>query len=118
MKVVQRSHEIWGGDDELQSELDKRVANKQIMKQKKFTKKLEGFNIQTSMNVSECSMSWRCFSELRRAVRTSTWQKKLGNHVHEFPSEGEEGGETYDEETDSWSKTCSTCGYTMNYEKM
>ena len=56
--------------------------------------------------------------ELRRAVRTSTWQKKLGNHVHEFPTEGEEGGETYNEETDSWSKTCSTCGYTVNYEKM
>lgn len=97
LQVVKRSLEIWGGEDKLQTELDKRAANKQVMKQKKFSKKLE---------------------ELRREVRTSTWQKKLGNHVHEFPSEGEEGGETYNEETDSWSKTCRTCGYTVNYEKM
>jgi hypothetical protein len=35
-----------------------------------------------------------------------------------FPIEGEEGEETYDEETDTWTKTCKTCGYQLSYEKM
>ncbi|XP_062502668.1 DNA repair protein complementing XP-A cells-like [Corticium candelabrum] len=97
LQVIKRSQDIWGGDANLEMELDKRAANKQIMKQKKFAKNLK---------------------ELRQAVRTSTWQRELTNHVHEFPAEGEDGCETYHEKTDSWSKTCRTCGYTLTYEKM
>ena len=36
-------------------------------------------------------------TELRRAVRTSTWKKDTRGHVHDFPKEGEEGGEVYKE---------------------
>jgi len=28
------------------------------------------------------------------------------------------GEESYDEESDMYSKTCSTCGHTLRYEKM
>ena len=38
-------------------------------------------------------------TELRRAVRTSTWKKDTRGHVHDFPKEGE-GGEVHNEETD------------------
>lgn len=58
------------------------------------------------------------FAELRKAVRTSTWQKDLSKHQHVYPKEGEEGGETYDEETDMWTKTCKDCGYQVEFEKM
>lgn len=58
------------------------------------------------------------FTELRKAVRTSTWRKKTSKHEHDYPKEGEEGGETYDEETDTWTKTCKTCGYQLTFEKM
>ena len=37
-------------------------------------------------------------TELRRAVRTSTWKKDTRGHVHDFPKEGE-GGEVHNEET-------------------
>ena len=36
-------------------------------------------------------------TELRRAVRTSTWKKDTRGHAHDFPKEGEEGGEVYKE---------------------
>ena len=58
------------------------------------------------------------FLELRRAVRTSTWKRDSHRHVHEFPAEGEPGGEVYDEESDTWTKTCRTCGHSVTYEKM
>ena len=51
-------------------------------------------------------------------MRTSTWKKDTSRHEHEFPEAGEEGGEVYDEETDTWTKTCKTCGYKLTYEKM
>ena len=52
-------------------------------------------------------------TELRRAVRTSTWKKDTSRHEHEFAEE-----EVYNEETDEWTKTCKTCGYQLTYEKM
>lgn len=65
---------------------------------------------------SLCFLSYE--PELRRAVRTSTWKKDTSRHEHEFPEAGQEGGEVYDEETDTWTKTCKTCGYQLTYEKM
>ena len=56
--------------------------------------------------------------ELRHAVRTSTWKRDSSQHVHDFPAEGEAGGEVYDEESDTWTKTCRTCGHGVTYEKM
>ena len=51
-------------------------------------------------------------------MRTSTWRKTPTKHEHEFPADGEEGCEVYNEEDDTWTKTCKTCGYKLTYEKM
>ena len=40
-------------------------------------------------------------TELRGAIRTSTWKKDTRGHVHDFLKEGEGGGgEVHNEETD------------------
>ena len=46
------------------------------------------------------------------AVRSSLWKKDMGGHEHTY------GEETYDEEEDEYSKTCTECGHTLTYEKM
>ncbi|XP_074625782.1 DNA repair protein complementing XP-A cells homolog isoform X1 [Acropora palmata] len=97
LKIVQRSHDIWGGEEGLEEARAEKAEKREVQKQRKFNKKVK---------------------ELRRAVRTSTWKKDTRGHVHDFPKEGEEGGEVYDEETDTWTKTCKTCGYQLSYEKM
>lgn len=51
--------------------------------------------------------------KLRMEVRSSLYDKtQKGSHVHKF------GPETYDEEEDTYTKTCTTCGYENTYEKM
>lgn len=75
--------------------------------------------ISSAKKVTENSLCFLSYKpELRRAVRTSTWKKDTSRHEHEFPEAGQEGGEVYDEETDTWTKTCKTCGYQLTYEKM
>ena len=54
------------------------------------------------------------FTELRKAVRTSTWQKDLSKHVHDYDIENE----VYDEEEDVYTKKSKTCGHEVQYEKM
>ncbi|XP_031553476.1 DNA repair protein complementing XP-A cells homolog [Actinia tenebrosa] len=95
-QVKKRAYEIWGDEEGLEEAKEERIEKREIQKQKKFDKKVK---------------------ELRKAVRTSTWRKNISKHEHDYPKEGE-GGETYDEETDSWTKTCKTCGYQLTFEKM
>jgi len=45
-------------------------------------------------------------------VRSSLIRKEKTTHEHEFEDE------EYDEEEDTYSKSCRTCNYTMTYEKM
>jgi hypothetical protein len=52
---------------------------------------------------------------LRMQVRGSLYKKEISSssvHEHDF------GEETYDEDKDSYSKTCKTCSHTLQYEKM
>ena len=73
-------------------------------------------NLKTIQNVPTILVSFYLFfhaTELRRAVRTSTWKKDTSRHQHQFEEE-----EEYNEETDEWTKTCKTCGYQLTYEKM
>ena len=44
--------------------------------------------------------------------------KSYAPHMHKFPAPGEKGGEVYDPDSDTWSKTCSECGHTITFEKM
>lgn len=92
-QVIARALEIWRSLDKIEDEKEKRVDNKEKTKQKKFEKRIK---------------------ELRRAVRTSTWQKVEQVHEHDYDSENE----TYNEEDDEYSKTCKICGHVLKYEKM
>jgi len=99
MKLYFREHihnraiEVWGSDEAIEEQKEKRVVNKEKLKTKKFEKKIK---------------------DLRRAVRTSTWHKDLSKHEHEYASEDEE----YDEENDVYKKKCKTCDHVLEYEKM
>lgn len=44
--------------------------------------------------------------------------KSYAPHQHIFPAVGEKGGEEYDAESDTWTKTCRECGHTIKFEKM
>ena len=46
------------------------------------------------------------------SVRSSLWRKDLSGHEHEYEEE------VYDEDEDTYSKTCNTCGHVWTYEKM
>ncbi|XP_046857652.1 DNA repair protein complementing XP-A cells homolog [Xenia sp. Carnegie-2017] len=96
-QVFARSLEVWGDEEAMEEERERRANAREKRKEKQFDKKVK---------------------ELRRAVRTSTWKKNSSHHVHEFPANGEPGEEVYDEKTDTWTKTCRTCGYSVTYEKM
>ena len=92
-QIIARALEVWKSLDTIEDEKEKRVDNKEKTKQKKFEKRIK---------------------ELRRAVRTSTWQKVEQAHEHDYDSENE----TYDEDEDEYSKTCKICGHVLKYEKM
>ena len=48
-------------------------------------------------------------------VRGSLYKKEIaGASIHEHVF----GEESYDEESDMYSKTCKTCGHTQQYKKM
>ncbi|XP_032218220.2 DNA repair protein complementing XP-A cells homolog [Nematostella vectensis] len=96
-QVIARAYEVWGSEEGLLQAKEEKSEKREEQKQRKFDKKVK---------------------ELRKAVRTSTWRKDLSKHTHEFLSEGKEGGETYDKQLDTWTKTCKTCGYKLTYEKM
>ena len=91
--IIDRAKEIWGSLEKIEEEKEKRLDNKERTKQKRFEKKIK---------------------ELRRAVRTSTWQKVEQTHEHDYDSDNEQ----YDEESDEYSKTCKSCGHVLKYEKM
>ena len=57
---------------------------------------------------------FKLFAELRRAVRSSLVQSTSKHHEHVFPTDSE----VYDPTSDTWTKTCSECGYRLTFEKM
>ncbi|KAG8455022.1 hypothetical protein GDO86_001296 [Hymenochirus boettgeri] len=90
LQVIRRSLEVWGTEEALEEAKEARQDNREKIKQKKFDKKVK---------------------ELRHAVRSSLWKKASSVHQHEY------GPEEHIEE-DMYRKTCTACGYEMNYEKM
>jgi len=51
--------------------------------------------------------------QLRMQVRSSLYDKTTkASHVHEF------GEDTYNEDDDTYTHICNTCGYEETYEKM
>lgn len=90
-QVKARALEVWGDQEKLEEAKDHRTVNKEKAKQKKFDKRVK---------------------ELRMAVRSSLWRKEIAGHEHVY------GEETYNDDDDEYSKTCTTCGHVMTYEKM
>ena len=84
--------EIWGSEEALEEEHEKREEKRDQAKVKKFNKKLKA---------------------LRMQVRGSLYKKDISAHEHEY---GEEV--CVDEDEDLYSRTCKTCGHEHRYEKM
>ena len=91
LQVEKRALEIWGDEETLENEHEKRETKRDQAKIKKFNKKLKA---------------------LRMQVRGSLYKKDISVHEHEY------GDEIYDEDEDQYSKTCQTCGHVQTYEKM
>ena len=91
LQIEKVALDVWGSEEDLEAEIEKREANKVLLKEKKYQKKMK---------------------ELRKAVRSSLFTKNLAAHTHKY------GEETYDEDKDEYSKTCDECGHVLTYEKM
>ena len=91
LQIEKLALDIWGSEEELEKEIEKREAKQILLKEKKYNKKMK---------------------ELRKAVRSSLFTKDFSTHTHSY------GEESYDEEKDEFSKVCTECGQVLTYEKM
>ncbi|KAK2578955.1 hypothetical protein KPH14_011159 [Odynerus spinipes] len=92
LQIERRALDVWGSEEKLLEEKEKRNLRREETKIKKFNKKIK---------------------RLRMQVRSSLYDKTTkATHVHEF------GEDTYNEDEDTYTHTCLTCGYDETYEKM
>lgn len=92
IQIEERALMVWGTEEALLEEREKRDDKRQVGKIKKFNKKVK---------------------QLRMEVRSSLYDKtQKATHVHKF------GKDSYDEEEDTYTHTCTTCGFEETYEKM
>ncbi|XP_065086644.1 DNA repair protein complementing XP-A cells homolog [Ochlerotatus camptorhynchus] len=92
IQVEQRALEVWGSEDNLIKEKELRDEKREITKVKKYNKRLK---------------------VLRMDVRSSLYDKTTHAHQHSW-----DDSEVYNEEEDSYTRTCETCGHKETYEKM
>jgi DNA-repair protein complementing XP-A cells len=92
VQVEKRALEVWGSEEALEAEHEKREDRRDQLKVKKFNKKLKALKMQ---------------------VRGSLYKKvDISVHEHEY------GEEVYNEDEDQYSRTCKTCDHVHSYEKM
>ena len=91
LQIEKLALEIWGSEEELEKEIEKREAKQVLLKEKKYNKKMK---------------------DLRKAVRSSLFTKDFSTHTHSY------GEESYDQDKDEYSKVCTECGQILTYEKM
>lgn len=92
IQIEERAIEVWGSKEALLAEKDDREEKKDVSKAKKYSKQLK---------------------ELRMNVRSSLFDKTKGaTHVHTY------GPETFNEDDDTYSHTCTACKHVETYEKM
>ncbi|XP_011500076.1 PREDICTED: DNA repair protein complementing XP-A cells homolog [Ceratosolen solmsi marchali] len=92
IQIEERALQVWGSEEALLEEREKRESNRQEAKIKKFNRKVK---------------------KLRMEVRSSLYDKtKKASHTHQF------GEDTYNEDDDTYTHTCTTCGFEDTYEKM
>jgi len=93
LQVEKRALEVWGNEEALEEEHEKREERRDQLKVKKFNKKLKALKMQ---------------------VRGSLYKKvDIAVHEHEYGDEV-----CIDEDEDMYSRTCKTCNHVHTYEKM
>lgn len=91
-QVEARALEVFGSLDKIEEHKEKREEQKEIAKHKKYNKKM---------------------TELRKAVRSTLYDKTTKRHEHEFgPSK------CIDPENDEYWHKCLTCEFEETYEEM
>ncbi|CAH1396319.1 unnamed protein product [Nezara viridula] len=92
LQVEERAIEVWGSLEKLEEAHEAREEKRIKAKTKRYNKNLKA---------------------LRMEVRSSIFKKTSGpKHEHEF------GPENYNEEEDIYYRTCLTCKFVENFEKM
>ncbi|KAG8042199.1 hypothetical protein G9C98_000190 [Cotesia typhae] len=92
LQIEKRALEVWGTEETLLEEREKRDVKRQEGKLKKYNKKLK---------------------QLRMEVRSSIYNKtKKASHTHKF------GKDMYNEEDDTYTRVCIECNFEETFEKM
>lgn len=91
LQVEERALEVWGSKEKIEEETQKREEKKILSKHKKYQKEMK---------------------QLRMNVRSSLFDKTTSSHVHKF------GAETYNEDDDTYTHSCTLCEYKETFEKM
>lgn len=92
IQIEERALQVWGSEDNLLKERELRDEKRDKTKAKKYNKQLK---------------------QLRMNVRSSLYDKtKEASHTHTY------GPESYNEEDDIYTHTCSSCGFEETFEKM
>ena len=91
IQVEERALEVWGSEETLIAEKEKRTVKRKERQKKDYDKKMK---------------------TLRMEVRSSLYKKNPLTHVHEY------GEEKYIEKEETFEKICKTCGHVLSYEKM
>ncbi|XP_037944915.1 DNA repair protein complementing XP-A cells homolog [Teleopsis dalmanni] len=92
LQVQQRAMEIWGTEEELMRQHENREEKREVSKVRKYNKQMK---------------------KLRMEIRSSLYTKDTKvNHEHEY------GPETYNEEDDNYTRSCTICPFVQTYEKM
>lgn len=92
IQIEERALEVWGSEEALIEEKEKRGEKRRVRQKKDFDQKMK---------------------KLRMAVRSSLYKKKtIASHVHEY------GEEKHDVKSDTYEKVCRSCGHILSYEKM
>ena len=104
-QVEQLALKIWGSDEALFAEKERRIADrlqKADMKKRKATLP------------HGVSSSYPAAAK-RAAASAAKHQAKVASvsHTHSFSPD-----EQYDEESDTWTKVCSECGFEVQYERI
>lgn len=92
IQIEERALVVWGSEENLQSQHERRDEKREVGKVKKYNKKLK---------------------ELRMDMRSSLYDRTTKpNHTHKF------GPDVYNEEDDNYTHTCLSCPYSETFERM
>uniref|UniRef100_A0A8D8KJ63 DNA repair protein complementing XP-A cells homolog n=2 Tax=Culex pipiens TaxID=7175 RepID=A0A8D8KJ63_CULPI len=94
IQIEERALQVWGSEENLVKEKELRDEKREVTKVKKYNKRLK---------------------ELRMDMRSSLYDKRETSkaHTHSWDED-----EVYNEEEDTYTRKCESCGHQETYEKM